>query len=60
MERYYAEQEGPLLKKYRKILIPFALRFYKDLTESTFMAFKEGVNFFKTHYPSKSLVLYLD
>jgi hypothetical protein len=46
MERYYLEQEGPLLNKYRRTLIPFALRFYSDITESSFTALKEGVQFF--------------
>jgi len=34
MERYYSEFDGPLFKKYRKRLIPFALRFYKELQQS--------------------------
>ena len=42
MERYYSEFDGPIFKRYRKQLIPFAMKFYKDLSE-------EEMLFLKTH-----------
>jgi hypothetical protein len=54
MERYYLEWEGPLVKKYRNCLIPFALKFYQEMPESSFQAIKEGAQFFKSHYHSKN------
>jgi hypothetical protein len=53
LERYYFEFDGPRYMKLRKHLVPFAERFYTNLTEESFEEITEASNYFKTHYPSK-------
>jgi len=53
LERYYLECEGPRYTRLRKHLIPFAERFYANLTEDAFDELKEATAYFKEHYPSK-------
>jgi hypothetical protein len=53
MDRYYSEFDGPICKKYRKRLIPFALRFYKELTQQEVDFLKINLDQLKPHYGSK-------
>ncbi len=53
MERYYLEFESPLYKRYKKQLIPFALRFYKILNKSSLDYIKVYVDLMKPYYNSK-------
>jgi hypothetical protein len=50
MERYYQEFECPMYRKYKKQLIPFAIRFYKGLNKSSLDYIKVYVNYMKPHY----------
>jgi hypothetical protein len=44
MERYYSEFDGPLFKNYKKRLIPFATKFYKELTHQDIKYLKTNLN----------------
>ena len=50
MERYYLEFESPLYKRYKKQLIPFAIRFYKILNKSNLDYIGLYVNHMKASY----------
>jgi hypothetical protein len=52
LERYYIECDSPRYVKLRKHLIPFAEKFYANLTEDAFEELKEATNYFRSHYPS--------
>ena len=54
MERYYLEFEAPLFKKYKKQLIPFALKFYKGLNKTNIDYIKVYVNYMKPYYNSEN------
>ena len=53
MERYYTEFDGPLFKKLRTQLIPFARGFYKKLSKEDFEVINKHLEYFKSSYQSK-------
>jgi hypothetical protein len=53
MERYYSEFDGPLFNNYRKRLIPFATKFYRELTQSDIKYLKTNLKELKPYYGSK-------
>ena len=56
MERYYLEFECPLFRRYKRELIPFALKFYKDLTKSGLEYIKIYIDYLKPYYNSNSFL----
>lgn len=52
MERYYLDFKGPKFNSYRKHLIPFALKFYKALTQEGLEFLKITLNYLKPYYNS--------
>lgn len=52
LERYLVEFDSPRFLKFRKNLIPFAEKFYANLTEEAFEELREATTYFRSHYPS--------
>lgn len=58
MERYYLEFENPCFRKYKKYLIPFAKKFYKNLSKTGLDYIKIYINYLKPYYTSKRTVIH--
>lgn len=54
MEKYYSEFEGPLFRKLRRQLIPFAKKFYEELDGEDIELIKGHIEYFNPYYSSKN------
>lgn len=52
MDRFLLDFDAPSFKKYRKQLLPFALKFYNKVDQKSLGCMKKHIEFFKAYYPS--------
>lgn len=52
MERYYDLFDGPKFNKFRKQLIPFAIKFYKGVTTDDILFINDASCYLKAFYSS--------